>query len=275
MRANLSRKIWSLKMVSLLKNEKTIFPILKEDGSLRGVSKEIYNTIQKLPSLLILEKFKELTNIQSIALVGSSASGKSTLMKQIRLSYAKSNDICIPMRYITRPQRVNDDLSENSYLSVINFQEQVKKEKLPIYWVRKMEEKRVEYYGFEKTEPQKLAIYSANNDFYRELAKANKITEENSSLQQVKDTEVERKELDEEQLSTYKRLAALSKTLLILGVYAPDEARAKRLSVRSPDLATSEKEYRIGDSSDNIIPHCHVLLRNYDETEKSVLSRCV
>ena len=228
-------------MISVSINEKKNFPILEESASLKGTSKNIYIETQNFPSLLILEKFKELTNIQGIALIGSSASGKSTLMKAIRLM---SDDISIPKRFITRPQRLADDLNENIFISFDDFQNKIKNDELPISWMRKMEGDRIEYYGFEKTESKSFPIYSANNDFSRQIEIAK------NALQ---DSKANNSELTEEQSSIYERIAFLSKTLLILGVYAPDEIRQKRLNERSPDLATSEREYRIKDSSDNII----------------------
>ena len=105
------------------------------------------------------------------------------LMTQLRQSFATSTDVVIPMRYITRPQRLGDDLIENRYLSPLEFQEQVKEGKIPICWTRKMEGDRVEHYGFEKTDPQKLALYSANNDFCRRISSINKLVKENAQLQ--------------------------------------------------------------------------------------------
>lgn len=230
------------------------FPILKDREGLKGVIQDIYSAIKELPSALILEKFGELTNIQGIALVGSSASGKSTLMKRIRLDLASCKDIAIPTRCITRPHRLGDDTVENKFLSHEEFQSQVDSGDIPIHWVRKMEGRRTECYGFEVTDPQRLAVYSANNDFFRRIQDANESLEKNSDSKQIN-----------------KRIATLSKTMLILGVYAPDVVRRSRLYERSPDLTTSEKEYRIGDSSDGIIPYCHVLINNHGDTESNSL----
>jgi len=221
--------------ISLYQSSDLQFPILTSIENLQGVAKEAYNEINCLRSLVILEKFQEITNIQAIAVIGSSASGKTTLLKDVRSQFSSSEDISLSKRFITRPVRKGDDLIENQHVSLHEFEEKVISGEIEVSWKRKMEGERVEFYGFEKDRKDKIRIYSANNDFVRGV--------------------------DE-----------ISKTILILGVYAPDELRKERLLSRSPDLTPEELGYRLGDSSQNIIPFCHLLIKNFGPTEESSIT---
>lgn len=222
--------------------EKRNFSVLEGTEVLTGIAPPVYSALKNLTSVATLKKFQEIVNIQAIAFVGSSASGKSTLMKQIRLKSSDLKDITIPNRYITRGIRLDDDFEENRHVSTKQFEELVEKGEVGLHWQRKMEGDRIERYGFEKTAPEKIALYAANNDFFRAIEKR--------ESQQIKD---------------------LSKILLIIGVYAPDEIRKQRLRERSPDIGELEVNYRNGDSSDNIIPHCHLLINNYGKTKNRAL----
>lgn len=101
-----------------------------------------------------------------------------------------------------------------------------------------MEGDREERYGFHQTATGRLAVYSGNNALY-------------DNPNSVNPREV-------------------LKNTLMLGIYAPDDVRKDRLMQRSPDLfrdQPDEAEYRLQDSSNNILPHVHVVVDNYGELE--------
>ena len=212
-----------------------VFPAITDESGFQGISQAVYQDIKELPSVVVLEKFKGLGNILGIAVVGSSAAGKTTVVNSVRTAIAGSPDVVIPKRYITRPPRVGDDINENLYIGLPDLFDKVKCGEVTVSWVRNMEAGRTEYYGFEETEKKKLALYSANNDFFRHVD-------------------------------------VVRQNILVLGVYAPDEIRKQRLFTRSPDMAAAEVAYRLGDVSDNIIPDAHILLKNFGETEQAALS---
>jgi ADP-ribose pyrophosphatase len=253
-------------MFSITDSKEPWLPVLEKGDGLIGGVKSIFKEIKNLPSLKVLKKIEELSNIQGIALVGSSASGKSTLMSKVRRSFSESEDVEIPFRYITRPKRLGDNLEENKFVSRAEFQDNVQNGNILIHWTRKMEGNRTEHYGFEATNPMKLAVYSANNDFFRSISE---------TINSSSNCENNKKQLDDVNYQRIRQVLAARKTLLIVGVYAPDEIRKKRLLQRSPDLSENEKKYRIGDSSDNIIPHCHIIINNYGKNEKNAINNII
>lgn len=147
------------------------------------------------------------------------------------------SDIEIPKRYTTRSIRKNDDFVENQHIAVESFKEKVESGEIEIHWQRTMDDEgKKDCYGFAKTDNKQLSIYSGNNDI----------------------------------LSTIK-----DKTLLILGVYAPDELREERLEIRSPDIDKKEKDYRLKNLSSSIIPFSHLLIINDKEHESNALKDIV
>ncbi len=208
---------------------------ISDPHSLPEITRRIHDEIKTLPSVMIMEKFKELSNIHGIVFVGSSASGKTTVVNSVRSAVSDSTDVVIPRRYITRPPRMGDDLTENLHITLDDLLQKIKNGSVSVSWVRHMEGNRVEHYGFEETDKKKLALYSANNDFCR-------------------------------------RTDGIGKQILVVGVYAPDEIRKQRLMARSPDMNPAEAAYRLGDSSENIVSFSHVLLQNYGPTEQTALS---
>ena len=206
------------------------FPTLSSSEQLEGVAAAMYPQLQSLTSVVALEKFREIHNVMGVALIGSTAAGKTVLVQGIRSGFQDDSGIVIPKRYITRPPRAGDDFVENQHLTREEFEAKKQKKEIGFSWARHMEGTRQELYGFATTEPEKLAIYSANNDFVR-------------------------------------RIQDLSKTVLVVGVFAPDEVRSQRLLTRSPDMKEAERNYRLGDSSSNIVPFCHLLIKNFGETE--------
>lgn len=154
-----------------------------------------------------------MAKIDSLIVVGSTCSGKTGLVRSLRDIYGER--LIIPLRYITRPQRQNDDLVENRPVPNEVFQDLLDKSLIDVWWKRAMEGNRVELYGFETVEnpKNKLRIYSANNDILRD---------EQAYL---------------ENIGSYK----------VLAIKADHKVRARRLQERSPDLSLEEVEYRLGD----------------------------
>ncbi len=211
------------------------FPILHNTELLGGIAPAIYRDLSQRTSIVVLEKCTEISNIAGIAFVGSSASGKTTIVNSVR-GYAQVGDeVVIPRRYITRPPRRGDDMTENLHIQRADLYQKIQTGEVTVSWVRHMEGKREELYGFEATDKKKLAIYSANNDLCR-------------------------------------RAGGVGRNILVVGVYAPDDVRERRLLSRSPDMSRGETAYRLGDSSKNIVPFAHILIKNYGETETAALA---
>jgi ribose 1,5-bisphosphokinase PhnN len=199
--------------------------------------KSIKNYSKKLKSIQITNpnKWSELhSKIKGIMIVGSTCSGKSTIVNQIRNSLKK---VKVPKRIITRPQRLNDNLIENTFRTKDEFQKMITNHEIGLNWTRKMEGKREEQYGFEIVAKEKFAVYSGNNALY-------------NNKESVRPKE-------------------LLENHLYVGIYAPDKIRKERLLERSPDMKTEEVSYRLNDKSENILEHCHIIVNNFDSYQKN------
>lgn len=187
-----------------------------------------------------LDKFDALEQIDGVVIVGSTCAGKSVVVDAIRQSYlALQGIIDVPKRYITRPQRAKDNIVENAFVTPEEFQEKVDSGEIGLHWLRKMEGDRQENYGFHRTAGDALPVFSGNNALY-------------DNPESV-------------------RPEGILKNALMLGVYAPDEVRRDRLVSRSPDLLKDKPDevaYRLGDSSENMLPHIHVLVDNHGQHEQ-------
>lgn len=198
-------------------------------------------SVARLDSVYIPNEARlgELQDIDSVAIVGSTCAGKTTLIDAIRKSrLCVEGVIQVPMRYITRPARQQDNTTENTYVTTEEFENSVGSGEIGLHWVRKMEGDRQERYGFHTVSPDKFPVYSANNALFNNP-------------------------------DSVHPNGVLDHTLL-LGIYAPDEIRRARLELRSPDLfrdRPDEVMYRLGDSSENILPHVHVAVDNYGDLE--------
>ncbi|MEK7142037.1 MAG: hypothetical protein AAB818_00445, partial [Patescibacteria group bacterium] len=175
------------------------------------------------------ENLEKLKQIDSMIIVGSSWSGKTTIRNM--LVDIGGESFSFPKRVITREQRPNDNLDENEFA---NSLEDLKlKVNGGIIWKRNLGEK-IEYYGFKKSEDDSFPVYSANNALVR--GKDDLVQEPNN-------------------------LVANS---LILLVYAPDDERGDRNIKREGDYLESkplEKEVRASDRAISMYPEAHFWLK--------------
>jgi len=183
-------------------------------------------------------KLTENNFFDSIVIVGSSGSGKTTLIKQLR----NIDKLSIPQRLITRPPRKDDDIVENKYISETELLNLAETQKLLFHWTRKMENNREEKYAIVKIQTDAIPLISGNNALFNNFVSV--------------------------------RPQNILDNSLFIGIYAPDEVRLHRLQERSPDLFSTkpnEINYRLGDSSNNIIEHSHIIINNYGDNEILVL----
>lgn len=173
--------------------------------------------------------------LKGVIIVGSSCSGKTTLINTISNSeLCRSGKLSVPLRYTTRAKRKNDSPGENSYVSKEVFARMIRKSQLLFYWKKRFDSLREERFGFARLPAGSLPVYSGNN-----------------GLLYNKD-------------SIYP--SGILDSMLLIGIYAPDEVRKERLLKRSPDLALTRPEeirYRIKDSSRDILDKVHFVINNY------------
>lgn len=182
-----------------------------------------------------LEKLKQISDV---IFVGSSLVGKSTLVDAVRNAMNTDDALAsvfqIPKRVITRPQRANDNLVENQFVTVDEFEEMVRRGDVGLHWVRKMEGNREEQYGFLRVDEGKIPIFSGNNAI---------INNKESVMP-----------------------PDLLEHSLIIAVYSPDDLRGERMRQRSPDLIKDkpqEVSYRLSDRAINMYPEAHLVVKNF------------
>lgn len=204
-----------------------------------------------LDSLRIRTKNLEtLEKIDAIIFVGSSFTGKSTLVDAARNAIAQDPSVLgrlsVPKRIITRPQRQNDNLLENDFRSSTEYATMVQNGEVDVHWVRKMEGTRTESYGFLPPESGTVPVYSANNAVVNNKESVNPNT-------------------------------LLEKSLLIT-VYAPENTRKRRLFDRSPDLVAQKPEevtYRLADKAVSMYPESHIVVKNFGRYQSRTKSDVV
>ena len=182
--------------------------------------------------------FEKLKQISDVIFVGSSLVGKTTLIDAVRQAIRTDQSLArrfqIPKRVITRPQRANDNLVENQFVTADEFENMVRRGDIGLHWVRKMEGSRVERYGFLDVDKNKIPILSGNNAM---------ISDNKDVLP-----------------------PGLLEHALIIAVYSPDDVRAERMQQRSPDLIQDKPEealYRLSDKAINMYPEAHVVVKNF------------
>lgn len=194
------------------------------------INDRISNLSQNLTSIEITDNLKKISNIKGVIIVGSTCAGKTFLVNELKKNIT---NIVFPLRYITRPIRQNDDFQENKHLNNQEFSNFIHNGTIKFFWERKMDNNRIEFYGFHNNEmDNKLPIYSANNAILNSPVLKN------------------------------------NNDYLIIGVYAPENIRKARLFSRSPDLSTEEKKYRILDPYKDTLKNAHIIINNYDNNEK-------
>jgi ribose 1,5-bisphosphokinase PhnN len=155
---------------------------------------------------------------ESVVIVGSSGSGKTTLVNGLRVPHY-ADKLAIPARYITRPARQGDDMVENRHVSHEVFQTGVDDGTILPHWSRTLDGGRVERYGFDKVNDDRLRVYSANNAFLRDP---------NPSIETV------------------------LRSGLVVHVMASEIERSNRLDERSPDMASAERQVRLADGGQDM-----------------------
>lgn len=186
-----------------------------------------------------------LARISDVIFVGSSLVGKTTLVDSVRAAVATNPELAtifqIPKRIITRPERANDNLVENTFVGNEIFNSMVEHGEIGVHWVRKMEGNRQEQYGFLATDKDKIPVLSGNNAIIN----------------------------NKESVSP----ASLLPEALIIAVYSPEDVRKERMQQRSPDLLAEKPEearYRLADRAISMYPEAHIIIKNFgryqDET---------
>lgn len=172
-----------------------------------------------------------LVRSDGCVIVGSSASGKSTLVRGLRnCQLALDGVIGFPRRFITRSMRLNEDLEENEVLTESRMRLAIARSELEVWWTRQLGD-RTEYYAFRKQPRDTFPVYSANNAILR---------------------------------SRDPQILEFLFTKAVIQVYAPDELRRARLRSRSPDMVAErprEASMRLADSSDSIVPLVDFIIR--------------
>lgn len=175
--------------------------------------------------------------VDCVVVIGSTCVGKTTLVDAVRRSaVAQQGRVVVPTRFVTRPSRVNDDMTENVHLTREQFEQRAATGGIGLRWVRRMEDGRRVDYGFERPPARALPVYSGNNALCA-----------NPGGVRPPD--------------------ALAHALLV-GVYAPDAERERRLRARSPDLWSgrpAEARYRLAEPADAIRAHAHVVIENHGD----------
>jgi len=171
------------------------------------------------------DRLDSLLNIHKVVVVGSSGTGKTTVVNAAR----DVDGVHVPKRFLTRPPRANDDFTENGHLTPDQFSDGIDSGEIAVYWTRNMEGDRTERYGFVPTSPEDgvVTVLSGNNALYN-----NRVSINPDGV------------LDDE--------------TVWVGVYASVETLIARLEARSPDMVSDrpgEFAYRISDLPENVLPH--------------------
>ncbi len=188
---------------------------------------------------------ERLSEIRHIVFVGSSGSGKTTVVDEVRSLVEKNPSLAllfeVPKRVVTRPERKGDNLIENRF--VATPEEFAGLTQGGLTWVRKLEGDRTERYGFVPKENEAhIGIYSANNAILT-----------NKETVRAPDADF------------------LNHALIVM-VYTPDEVREESFLARSGgDLGAGEIAVRLGDRAISQYPEAHILMKNAVHGERPSL----
>ena len=184
--------------------------------------------------------------IRAVVLVGSSASGKSTMIRAIRDSdLVLRHRVVVPGRYITRTPRPDDIHGENIHVSDKEFDDLVRRGGIRVHWTKRIGT-RHERYGFPSITGSLLPVYSGNNA----------LLIRSSCLQP----------------------ANFLDSALVISVYAPPRVRASRLVERSPDLFRERPDYvrsRLNDDGIRVLQLSHLVVDNYGRSESVAAAEMV
>lgn len=176
--------------------------------------------------------------IRAIVVVGSSGSGKSTMIRALRDSdLARRQRLVVPSRYITRTRRPDDVHGENIHVSDEEFDDLVRRGDIRVHWTKRIGV-RHERYGFPPISGTVLPVYSGNNA----------LVIPSSRLQPE----------------------GFLESALVIAVYAPPRIRAARLAKRSPELFRERPDYvrsRLNDDGIRVLQLSHLVVHNFGRSE--------
>jgi ribose 1,5-bisphosphokinase PhnN len=182
----------------------------------------------------------QLSTISSIVIIGSTCTGKSTMVNVLRESQlANDKKIIIPRRYVTREARPDDDPRENIYLTNQELEDLQSRDEIGINWKKPTKNGEFEYRAFEKVTSKALPVYFGNIEIFH-----NK--------------------------DSIKPTGALDNALYI-AVYAPDSVRQERLLQRSPELVAEKPDEvarRLKENVDSILPFVQLQINNYGQAQQ-------
>lgn len=156
----------------------------------------------------------------AIVIIGSTCSGKTTLVQALRDAALAGVDI--PRRFVTRAPRPDDIADEAAALT---------DQPICLHWTRTLAG-RTERYAFAPPAPGTLPVYSANNAIVANVQPAGALDD-----------------------------------ALIVGVFAPDDVRERRLRARSPELCRERPDEARARLAEPMLANCHVVIKNHGEYE--------
>lgn len=209
--------------------------------AIRPIGESILERVAGLSSLVVDRRsdLAQLISIKRIVIVGSSCTGKSTLVDAVRDDLELSGPVDVPVRAITRAARQNDSFIENKTLSEAEFLAAAQRGAIEISWIRKIEGGMETRYGFKRHRADtKLSVLSGNNALL-------------GNPESIKPTGI------------------LDKDTLWIGINAPEELRAERMKERSPDFDPKKVAYRMGELASSVRGRVHLVIENHGENEKT------
>jgi ribose 1,5-bisphosphokinase PhnN len=159
------------------------------------------------------QDFESVASAGYIAVVGSSGTGKTTLLRALRSSKCADKYDFIP-RFSTRLRRVDDDPFETIVIADPSFDALSKGGALAVEWARALPDGRRHRYGLPWSVDSSPKVFCANVEF----------------------------------LAAFDELLMPSAKCLIIEVWTPREIRLRRLLQRSPELSDDDVELNLRSS---------------------------